>query len=164
MKGFLRQTVMLAVLGMFAAVVAGCGASVQSRSAKEVANAHDVDTTIKAYKDGQFLLNGAVLSSMDLNSHFSYLQDQDDLPGTVLLEGSDDSSIKRQHLRYMATIAQNYGLNVLYDDDGKLRRIVPSEATKLEGGKQRKLINTHPVEKKNAAHSGTRRGRGRGGF
>jgi hypothetical protein len=85
------------------------------------------DLTIKAYKSGQFLIDGAVLSALDAGSHFAYLKDTGRLPKTVLLVPSDDSKIRKQHLQYMARLQLDYGFVAYYDDGGKLARINPVE-------------------------------------
>jgi hypothetical protein len=85
------------------------------------------DMTIKAYKSGQFLIDGAVLSALDAGSHFAYLKDTGKLPKTVLLVPSDDSKIRKQHLQYMARLELDYGFIAYYDDGGKLARINPVE-------------------------------------
>jgi hypothetical protein len=82
---------------------------------------------IKAYKDGQFLVDGAVLSAVDAGSHFAYLKDQGRLPKTVLLEPSDDSKIRKQHLQYLARMQLDYGFRVFYDDKGTLKEINPQD-------------------------------------
>ncbi|HEY8682799.1 MAG TPA: hypothetical protein VIM06_06465 [Rhodanobacter sp.] len=83
------------------------------------------DVTIQAYKEGQFLVDGAVLSAIDTGSHFAYLKDQGKLPKTVLLERSDDSKVRKQHLQYMARMQLDYGFTVYYDDKGVLTEINP---------------------------------------
>jgi hypothetical protein len=101
------------------------------------------DATIEAYKEGQFMVDGAVLSSIDVSSHFAYLKDQGKLPKTVLLESSDDSKIRKQHLQYMARMQLDYGFRVFYDDKGTLKEINPVET------KARDLQDHHdkpPVE------------------
>jgi hypothetical protein len=92
------------------------------------------DTTIEAYKSGQFLVDGGVLSAIDVGSHFAYLKDQGKLPKTVLLLPSDDSKIRKQHLQYMARLELDYGFIVYYDDGDTLKQINPQEtkARKLE--------------------------------
>jgi hypothetical protein len=85
------------------------------------------DMTMKAYKNGQFLIDGAVVSALDAGSHFSYLKDAGKLPKTVLLLPSDDSKIRKQHLQYMARLQLDYGFVAYYDDGGKLARINPVE-------------------------------------
>lgn len=85
------------------------------------------DTTIEAYKSGQFLVDGGVLSALDLGSHFAYLKDQGKLPKTVLLVRSDDSKIRKQHLQYMARLQLDYGFIAFYDDGGTLKQINPQE-------------------------------------
>jgi len=83
------------------------------------------DVTIQAYKEGQFLVDGAVLSAIDTGSHFAYLKDQGKLPKTVLLTASDDSKIRKIHLQYMARLQLDYGFRVYYDDKGVLTEINP---------------------------------------
>jgi hypothetical protein len=92
------------------------------------------DTTIQAYKEGQFLVDGAVLSAIDTGSHFAYLKDQGKLPKTVLLTASDDSKIRKIHLQYMARLQLDYGFRVYYDDKGVLTEINPvdTKARELE--------------------------------
>ena len=85
------------------------------------------DATIQSYKEGQFLVDGAVLSAVDLGSHFAYLKDQGKLPKTVLLESSDDSKIRKQHLQYMARLQLDYGFRTFYDDKGTLKEINPQD-------------------------------------
>ena len=115
-------------------VLAGChrGSTKDEVSAAQAQG--QFDTVIKAYKSGQFLLDGAVLSALDTGSHFAYLKDQGKLPKTVLLERSDDSKVRKQHLQYMARMQLDYGFTVYYDDDGTLKKINPvaTKARKLE--------------------------------
>jgi hypothetical protein len=97
------------------------------------------DMTVKAYKSGQFLIDGAVVSALDAGSHFSYLKDTGRMPKTVLLLPSDDSKIRKQHLEYMARLELDYGFVAYYDDGGKLARINPVET------KARALEDYHPT-------------------
>ncbi len=115
-------------------VLAGC----HSGSTKDKVRTADMksqfDTVIQAYKSGQFVVDGAVLSALDTGSHFAYLKDQGKLPKTVLLEPSDDSKIRKQHLQYMARLQLDYGFTVYYDDGGELKKIsvVDTKARELE--------------------------------
>ena len=108
-------------------VLGGChrGASRDTVEATQTQNQFDM--TMKAYKNGQFLIDGAVVSALDAGSHFSYLKDAGKLPKTVLLLPSDDSKIRKQHLQYMARLQLDYGFVAYYDDGGKLARINPVE-------------------------------------
>ena len=83
-------------------LVAGCSLGGTKSDVSTASVQGQFDATIKAYKDGQFLVDGAVLSALDTGSHFAYLKDQGKLPKTVLLERSDESKIRKQHLQYMA--------------------------------------------------------------
>jgi hypothetical protein len=85
------------------------------------------DATIQSYKEGQFLVDGAVLSAADLGSHFAYLKDQGKLPKTVLLENGDDGKIRKEHLQFMARLQIDYGFRTYYDDKGTLKEINPLE-------------------------------------
>jgi hypothetical protein len=97
------------------------------------------DMTMKAYKNGQFLIDGAAVSALDAGAHFSYLKDTGRMPKTVLLLPSDDSKIRKQHLEYMARLQLDYGFVAYYDDGGKLARINPVET------KARALEDYHPT-------------------
>lgn len=85
------------------------------------------DATIQAYKEGQFLVDGAVLSAVDLGSHFAYLKDQGKLPKTVLLQNSDDSKVRKIHLQYLARLQLDYGFHAYYDNSGTLTEINPKD-------------------------------------
>lgn len=129
----LTRTAAAAMLGSLL-VLAGChrGSTKDEVSAAQAQG--QFDTVIKAYKSGQFLVDGAVLSALDTGSHFAYLKDQGKLPKTVLLERSDDSKVRKQHLQYMARMQLDYGFTAYYDDDGTLKKINPvaTKARKLE--------------------------------
>lgn len=129
----LTRTAAAAMLGSLL-VLAGChrGSTKDEVSAAQAQG--QFDTVIKAYKSGQFLVDGAVLSALDTGSHFAYLKDQGKLPKTVLLERSDDSKVRKQHLQYMARMQLDYGFTVYYDDDGTLKKINPvaTKARSLE--------------------------------
>lgn len=113
------------------------------------------DATIKSYKDGQFLVDGAVLSAMDTGSHFAYLKDQGKLPKTILLERSDESKIRKQHLQYMARMQIDYGMRVYYDDGGTLKEINPldTKARQLEDSHEAKPARDDSGDK-DAGHTG----------
>lgn len=124
LKGPLTIVLLGAVLAM-----AGCSMFGHTRSG-EVTTASmkgHFDVVIKAYKEGQFLVDGAVLSALDTGSHFAYLRDQGKLPKSVLLEPSDDSGIHKQHLQYLARMAIDYGFKAYYDDRGTLVQINPED-------------------------------------
>jgi len=129
----LTRTAAAAMLGSLL-VLAGChrGSTKDEVSAAQAQG--QFDTVIKAYKSGQFLVDGAVLSALDTGSHFAYLKDQGKPPKTVLLERSDDSKVRKQHLQYMARMQLDYGFTVYYDDDGTLKKINPvaTKARRLE--------------------------------
>ena len=115
-------------------VLAGCHRGATKDAVSAASMQGQFDTTIQAYKSGQFLVDGAVLSAIDTGSHFAYLKDQGQLPKTVLLEASDDSKVRKQHLQYMARMQLDYGFTVYYEDGGKLTKINPvaTKARQLE--------------------------------
>lgn len=87
-----------------------------------------IDLKLEPYKGGQFLLNGAVLSPMDLSSHFAYLRDQHRLPHSVLLKHSDDAKIKKTQLLALARMQMTYGFMVFYEHGNKLVRLEVTNA------------------------------------
>lgn len=87
-----------------------------------------IDLKLESYKSGQFLLNGAVLSAMDLNSHFAYLRDQHRLPHSVLLKPSDEANIKKTQLLALARMQMTYGFAVFYVHSDKLVRLEVTDA------------------------------------
>ncbi|GGY22617.1 hypothetical protein GCM10008098_14880 [Rhodanobacter panaciterrae] len=115
-------------------VLAGCHRGSTKGEISTASAQGQFDTTIQAYKGGQFLVDGAVLSALDTGSHFAYLKDQGKLPKTVLLAPSDDSKVRKQHLQYMARMQLDYGFIVYYEDGGTLTKINPQEtkARRLE--------------------------------
>ncbi len=136
-------------------LVAGCSTTATKDAVQTSAMQGQFDAVIKAYKDGQFLIDGGVLSALDTGSHFAYLKDQGKLPKTVLLERSDDSKIRKQHLQYMARMAIDYGMRVYYDDKGTLKEINPQDtkARQLEDHHERAPMNDE-LKNKDAAHNG----------
>lgn len=124
-------------------VLAGCHrGSTKDKVATEQTEGQ-FDVTLQAYKGGQFLVDGAVLSALDTGSHFAYLKDTGKLPKTVLLTPSDDSKIRKQHLEFMARMQLDYGFIVYYDDKGTLKKINPVET------KARALEDYHAPVKMN---------------
>mgnify|MGYP001050901272 FL=1 len=124
----LKGTLTVLMLGATVALV-GCSLFGGTKK-NEVTTASmkgQFDTVIKAYKDGQFIVDGGVLSAIDTGSHFAYLKDQGKLPKTVLLEPSDDSKIRKQHLQYLARMQLDYGFRAYYDDKGTLVEINPQD-------------------------------------
>jgi len=126
-----------------ALVLSGChmGGTKDEVTTQQMAG--QFDATIQAYKGGQFLVDGAVLSAIDTGSHFAYLKDQGKLPKTVLLTPSDDSKIRKQHLQYFARMQLDYGFAAYYDDKGALKKINPVET------KARALEDYHAPAKMN---------------
>ena len=128
-------------------VLAGCHLGGTKGEVSTASMKGQFDVVIKAYKDGQFLVDGAVLSAIDTGSHFAYLKDQGKLPKTVLLEPSDDSKIRKQHLQYMARMVLDYGFRGYYDDRGTLTEINPVDikARQLEDHHELRSAPTPPV-------------------
>ncbi len=117
-------------------LLAGCHrGEVKKEQHLAASMAGQFDLTMKAYKDNQFLIDGAVLSALDTGSHFSYLRDQGRLPKKVLLIDSDDAKVRKAHLQYMARMAIDYGFHAYFiDKKGQLTEISPVDikARKLE--------------------------------
>ncbi|HJP98509.1 MAG TPA: hypothetical protein VJ862_08110 [Rhodanobacteraceae bacterium] len=106
------------VATMFA--LAACNGNVRS-GGETVANVpQQFDMTIGAYKDNQFLLDGAVLSAPDLEAHFRYLQDQKQLPKTVLLKDSDSDKVSNGDLEEFASLQLSFHFTGYVEHKGKL--------------------------------------------
>ena len=100
--------------------LAACNGNVRS-GGETVANVpQQYDVTIGAYKDNQFLLDGAVLTAPDLEAHFRYLQDQKQLPKTVLLKDSDDAKISNADLEEFASLQLDFHFTGYVEHKGKL--------------------------------------------
>ena len=128
-------------------VLAGCHRGATKDQITAATSKGQFDTIIHAYKDGQFLIDGGVLSAIDAGSHFAYLRDQGRLPKTVLLLPSDDSSVRKQHLQYLARMVLDYGFKgYFFDSKGKLTEISPvnTKARKLEDHHQRAPVQAPP--------------------
>lgn len=124
MNRFTRLLSRAALVAIVAAtlLLGACSSGVKGEVATRKLEGH-FDLTVQSYKNGQFLLDGAVLSPMDLGGHLAYLRDQHRLPRTVLLVRSEDTKIHKAHLLSMARLELTYGFAVYYDKNGKLRRI-----------------------------------------
>ncbi|HLI17076.1 MAG TPA: hypothetical protein VKV22_02250 [Rhodanobacteraceae bacterium] len=113
---------------MFA--LAGCNGVVRHGGETTVNVPHQYDMTIGAYKDNQFLLDGAVLSAPDLEAHFRYLQDQKQLPKTVLLKDSDDAKINNADLEEFASLQLSFHFTGYVEHKGKLTLMSAVESPK----------------------------------
>lgn len=120
-------------------VLGGCHRGASKSDQVSSSQQSQFDYTIKAYKSGQFVVDGAVLSAADTGSHFAYLKDTGKLPKTVLLMPSDDSKIRDNHLGFMARMALDYGFAVYYEKKGELVRLnaVEKDARALEDTPQK---------------------------
>jgi len=130
----LTGRLMFAVLLGGTLVLAGCHRGATKAEVASIESKGQFDYVLKAYKGGQFLVDGAVLSALDTGSHFAYLKDAGKLPKTVLLVPSDDYKVRKQHLQYLARMQLDYGFVAYYDDGGKLKQIdaVDTKARTLE--------------------------------
>lgn len=115
-------------------LLAGCHRGDTKAQVAAIESKGQFDTVIKAYKGGQFLVDGAVLSALDTGSHFAYLKEVGKLPKSVLLVPSDDYKVRKEHLQYLARMQLDYGFVAYYDKDGTLVQINPEEtkARRLE--------------------------------
>ncbi len=113
---------------MFA--LAACNGTVRSGGETTVNVPGSYDMTIGAYKDNQFMLDGAVLSAPDLEAHFRYLQDQKQLPKTVLLEDTDSAKINNADLEEFANLQLSFHFTGYVKHKGKLTLMSAVEAPK----------------------------------
>jgi hypothetical protein len=112
-------------------VLSACSSGVKGQDVAIKSIEQHIDLKVEAYKGGQFLLDGALLSSMDLGSHFAYLRDQHRLPKSVLLKPSDEYKIKKDQLLAMARMQMTYGFKVYYERKGKLVRLEVTDAKNI---------------------------------
>ncbi|TAN04247.1 MAG: hypothetical protein EPN36_09290 [Rhodanobacteraceae bacterium] len=110
--------------------LAGCSANIRHGGETTVNVPQKYDMTIGAYKDNQFMLDGAVLSAPDLEAHFRYLQDQKQLPKTVLLEDTDSSKINNADLEEFANLQLSFHFTGYVLHKGKLTLMSAVEAPK----------------------------------
>ncbi len=121
-------------------LLAGCHRGEVKKEQIAASTTGQYDVVMKAYKDSQFLIDGAVLSALDAGSHFAYLRDQGRLPKKVLLIDSDDSKVRKAHLQYLARMSIDYGFHAYFvDGKGRLTEISPVDvkARQLEDKKIR---------------------------
>ncbi|MGH8152763.1 MAG: hypothetical protein ACREPF_08535 [Rhodanobacteraceae bacterium] len=100
--------------------LAACNANVR-RGGETVVNVpQHYDMKLGAFKDNQFMLDGAVLSAPDLEGHFRYLEDQKQLPKTVLLEDTDSAKVNDVDLRVFASLQLTFHFTGYVLRKGKL--------------------------------------------
>ena len=130
-------------------VLAGCHRGATKAEIAAATSQGQFDTIIRSYKDGQFLVDGGVLSAIDTGSHFAYLRDQGRLPKKVLLLASDDSPVRKQHLQYLARMVLDYGFKgYFFDHKGNLTEINPVDikARRLEDHHERAPVQAPPEQ------------------
>jgi hypothetical protein len=108
--------------------LAGCNAHVRRGGETTVNVPQHYDMTIGTFKDSQFLVDGAVLSAPDLEAHFRYLQDQKQLPKTVLLEDTDSAKVNNAALEEFASLQLNFHFTGYVMHKGKLTLMSAVEA------------------------------------
>ncbi|MBS0380964.1 MAG: hypothetical protein JSR56_00910 [Proteobacteria bacterium] len=86
------------------------------------------DMTIGVAKDSQFSLDGAILSAPDLEAHFRYLQEQKQLPKTVLLEDTDAAKVNNKALEEFASLQLAFHFTGYVMHKGKLTLMSAVEA------------------------------------
>ncbi len=101
-------------------LLAGCNGVVRSGGTVTANVPMHYDMVLEAYKNGQFLLDGALLSPEDLASHFRYLDQRKKLPKTVLLKPSSESGVKDVQLRWFAGLQVTFGFTGYAELGGKL--------------------------------------------
>ncbi|HEX7340618.1 MAG TPA: hypothetical protein VF271_11875 [Rhodanobacteraceae bacterium] len=115
---------------MFA--LTACNGIVRHGGETTVSVPHQYDMTIGTAKDNQFMLDGAVLSAPDLEAHFRYLQEQKQLPKTVLLEDTDAAKINNAALEEFASLQLGFHFTGYVLHKGKLTLMSAVEAPKKD--------------------------------
>lgn len=106
------------VAGVFA--LAACSGTIRKGGTSTVNVPAQYDMVIGAFKDKQFLVNGAVLTAPDLEAHFRYLEDQKQLPKTVLLQDTDSDGVSNDDLEEFASLQLSFHFTGYIEHDGKL--------------------------------------------
>ena len=119
-------------------VLAGCNANVRGGGETTVNVPEQFGMVIGVYKDNQFLLNGAVLGAPDLEAHFRYLQEQKQLPKTVLLEDSDSAKIKNADLEEFANLQLSFHFTGYVKHKGKLTLLSAVQSPKAKQAEAKK--------------------------
>lgn len=78
------------------------------------------DMVIAVAKDNQFNLDGAILNIDDLIGHFRYLEDQKQLPKTVLMKDGEDAKVKDAQINAFASLQVTFGFTGYIEHKGKL--------------------------------------------
>lgn len=119
LRSFLTRLAGAALLATMFALTA-CNGNVRSGGETTVNVPGKYDMTIGAFKDNQFMLDGAVLSAPDLEAHFRYLKDQKQLPKTVLLEDTDSQKLSNGDLEEFANLQLSFHFTGYVMHKGKL--------------------------------------------
>lgn len=119
LRPFLARLAGAALLATMLALAA-CNGNVRTGGATVANVPQQFDVTIGAYKNNQFLLDGAVLTAPDLEAHFRYLKDQKQLPKTVLLKDSDSANISNSDLEEFAALQLSFHFTGYVEHKGKL--------------------------------------------
>lgn len=122
--------------------LAGCNANVRRGGETTVNVPQQYDMTIGVYKDNQFMLDGAVLSAPDLEGHFRYLQDQKQLPKTVLLTDTSDAKVNNADLEEFASLQLTFKFTGYVMHKGKLT-LMSAVAGKKSDDSERDQENRH---------------------
>lgn len=135
LRSFLTRLGGAALLAtMFA--LSACNGTVRSGGESTVNVPQQYDMTVGAYKDNQFLLDGAALSAPDLEAHFRYLQDQKQLPKTVLMEDTDSEKVSNKDLEEFASLQLSFHFTGYVKHKGKLTLMSAVEAPKPKSDKK----------------------------
>ncbi|MCE5232558.1 MAG: hypothetical protein ABFC67_10030 [Mizugakiibacter sp.] len=115
---FARLFAAAAACGLLLALAA-CG-PIRRGGKETVAVPAKYDMVIAAAKDNQFNLGGAILNIDDLIGHFRYLEDQKQLPKSVLLKDGDDAKVKDAHINAFASLQVTFHFTGYIEHKGKL--------------------------------------------
>ena len=110
--------------------LAACNSNVRKGGETTVDVPQQYGMTIEAYKDNQFLLDGALLSAPDLEAHFRYLKDQKQLPKSVLLKDSDSYKVNNADLEEFASLQLSFNFTGYVMHKGKLTLMSAVETKK----------------------------------
>ncbi len=121
----MRRGVMLVVLVLLLSLLGACSSGNIRTVPTDIPDASSFGLIIQAYKNGRFVVDGGVVLPAALDSHLAYLESQQRLPETVLLEDGSESSVRGGHLREFARLQAKFGFQAYVEHDGKFERLHP---------------------------------------
>ena len=113
------------LVAMLVCLLAACGRNATKSGTTIVTNVpNQFDVTVEAAKDGQFDLDGATLTRLDLASHIRYLAEINKPVRTMELKRGEKESIKDKVVTAFASVCRDEKITCyVRQDDGSVKII-----------------------------------------